>query len=763
MNFYKTHTYKTELYEKVDFDKLELLISAKDLNENLRQMLKLYNKKRNGEYIPVKYYHSKSLTDMGRLYAEKGLGLQSFKREIRHALAKDFYYDIDMVNAQPYLIFQYCKKHDIECEQLENYVNNRNDILNKIQKFHNVNRDQAKNLMLRLCNLGNYVIEKYNYESGMDEIYEPKKKINFVTKFQNEFKEIAKSICDIEKNTFESVLNNEKKLNKKATTISITAQVLEYKCMMAMYDFFTNQKYTVGVLCFDGIMVEKNDYSEKKLEQVLKACEKYVKTKTKYNVQLAIKPMDTPLSIELPKYTEFVTSDLEAQQKLFKIEGQNKFRYSEGQLYIFNENTGMYETDIKTLFYYLVKNKNYLKIQVTQKRTDSYGESTTLMKRIIPAVQTAAKQYCDDEWLKKTENSSLGYLLFKNGIYNMKTGAFSVEFNPDIVFHARVPWDFPERNEHEIEYAYKISFGQLFKNPKPMIAALARAIAGDKTKNFYFCPGYSNAGKSHFCTMLFNAFGNYISTFNAEELAVKSSYDSRDEGAKLRWSFLIRFSRIILSNEMNMNKKIDGNCIKKQSGGDKLQGRTHGGEETDFRPHYTIFCLLNDIPKIKPLDKGVEKRLQYLEFSYVFVDPGKLHKKSFYKERDLDLENKIASMDFIRGFIHIILDGYKKFLIKGMPHFDQEIKNNWIIDNRQTNEIIDEIKEYFEITNDPNDSVTVQEFKKFRSKNKKLFQTISQTRFNEILRNDLGLVEGRSSFSRFWKGIRYLDRFNFKD
>ena len=62
-----------------------------------------------------------------------------------------------------------------------------------------------------------------------------------------------------------------------------------------------------------------------------------------------------------------------------------------------------------------------------------------------------------------------------------------------------------------------------------------------------------------------------------------------------------------------MKKNIDGNAIKKHSsGGDKLTGRTHGKEEVHYTPHYTIFCLLNDIPKIEPMDKGVENRIDIL-------------------------------------------------------------------------------------------------------------------------------------------------------
>lgn len=751
------------LHEKVDIDILERLICAEGLEENLRNQLKMYYNKRNNNVIPVKYHYSKNLIDKGRLYAHGSLSLQNFKKEIRHNLAGQYYHDIDMENCHPRLILQYCKKHNIDHEELEKYVTDREAILKKIMKFHKIERDDAKKLVLRLCYLGNYIIETYNDETEEYEESEPKIKLDILESFQSELKEIAKSICGIEKDTYELVKKDDSKKNKKSATMSITAQVLEHKCLMAMYDYFTKHNYKVGVLCFDGLMIEKTKDTEKKLKTILKACEDYVKQKTKYEISLSEKKMDTPLSYVLPDYSDYVESDLECQKKLFKIEGSEKFKYCKGQLYIFNEKTGMYETSIETLFYYLIKNRQYLNIitkpatEHTAEKIESYGESSQLQNRVIQFVKTAAK---DPEWLEKTENTSLGYLLFKDGIYNMRTGEFKKGFDPKIVFHTRVPWKFPKYDKKEIKEARKISFDALFEDPKPMIVSLARALAGDiKIKKFYFCPGRPNAGKSKLAQMLSTAFGGYIGHFNAESLAYTSSMDTKDEAAKMRWALLVRFCRILLSNEINMKKKLNANDIKKHSsGGDKLTGRTHQKEEVHFTPHYTPFCMLNDIPEIAPMDDATMKRLTYIEFPYVFVDSNEVENKKYYKEKDEDLDDKIQDEKFINGFIHILLDGYKDYLENGMPEFDQEVKNKWTADNKQNNEIIDVIKETYEITNDKEDHVSVRDLKKFRDNHKEVFSTISAQRFNEILKDELGLEEGRNASDRFWKGIKKANK-----
>lgn len=729
------------LYEKVDYDMLSKLISAEKIPEDIRKQLKMYSKKKDGKYIPVNYTFSKDIEEKGRLYAKNSLSLQSFKREIRHSLSRDYYHDIDMKNAHPNLISQYCHKHAIECKFLDKYVNNRDRLLLKIQKYHDINREDAKDLVLRLCYLGAYKINEI----------EPNNKINFLIEFRKELEMVAKEVCQIEKEIYELVKNNKDKLNKKSSTLSIKAQILEHKCLMAMYDFFIDKGFKVGVLCFDGLMIEKSDDDFNKL---LKECEEYVKNKTGYEIFLDIKPMDIQLSFNLPQESNYVTSDLDCQIQLFNIEGKDTFKYCNGILYVFNETNGLFETRKETLFYYLIKNKDKLKI-ITQigkdnSKEESYGEQNVLMQRVIPFVKTAAK---DNEWIDKTQNSSIGYLLFKNGIYNMKEGKFSKGFDKNIVFHARIPWDYKDKDQNKINKAYDLSFGQLFDNPEHMIAAISRAISGDvKLKKFYFCPGKTNSGKSTFIEMLEIAFGNYIGNFNGESFAHTSSKDSKDPAALLRWALLTRFCRILLSSEINMKKELDGNSIKKHSsGGDTLIGRTHSGEETRFKPHYTCFGMFNDIPKITPMDQAIQGRLEYIEFPHVFTDEDN-KKEKYYRKMNSDLKDIIQTEDFVQGFIHIILEGYKEYSVK-MPIFDKDIKDRWTEDNKQSVEIIDLIKERYEITEDEKDTITIAEIKRFKESHKSL-KTISLHNFYDILRDQLNLKDDRNKNGRYWSGLK---------
>lgn len=762
-----------ELYEKVDMDVLKLLISAEATPEEIRNQLKKYYAKRNGQNnIPVQYLFSKNLKDKGRLYAQNSLSLQMFSKEIRHCLSKGIYYDIDMVNAHPRLILQYCKKNNIEHGILEEYVTRREKILKSIVKFHHIDRDRAKELMLRLCYLGNYIVKgegiaKLSNFLEYDEDV-PKEKHEFVVKFKKQMKYIAESVCKIEKDIFKLVNKDVTKINKESSTLSIIADCLEHKCLMAMCEYFKKHKYIVGVLCFDGLMIEKGKFiKDNNIDEVLKECEKYVKKQTGYEIILDEKPMNTDLSIILPDHSYYVESDRDCADKLLKIEGKGKFKFCEGELYIFNETTGKFDNQRLvqniTLFQYLIKNRDYFNIIIsTNQKTgeikmDNYGDTCKLQHNVIQFIKSMSQ---DEDWITRTQHTSLGYLLFKDGIYNMKTSKFTKGFNQEIVFHCQVPHNYPVRNIDEEKYALDKSFNVLFDDQDPMILSLSRALAGDNhIKKFYFCPGKSNAGKSKLIKMLEVAFGNYVGTFNAEVLAVSSKGDTKEEAQKNRWALILRWCRILTSNEVDMDKHTSGSQIKKHaSGGDKVVARDHYGSEIGFKPHYTLFCMLNDIPKIVPMDQAVINRTLYIEFPYVFVTKEQMKKnnnrKPYYLEMDPELDTIIESEKFIRGFIHIILSGYKQYLKSGMPKYDDKAKKQWTSDARQSDEILDKINKHFEITKNNEDKVSITIMNNFKDNNK-IFSTISVKRFNEILESK-GVKKGRDTNSRFWMGIKEI-------
>lgn len=725
------------MYEKIDKERLSRLISSVKITDEEKNTLYQYKKKLKEGRVQVNYFYSK--IGLGRLYAEHSLSLQNFKKEIRHTLASDTYIDIDMVNAHPVILMQYCKKENIECKILEDYVVNREQWLKDVMKFHDISRDKAKKLVLKLCYLGNYTCD------DSEDIRKYKK----LVLFSEEMKRVSKYVYKLNKEVSELVKEDDSKTNKYSSVLSLTAQIIENKCLMMMKNFLETNGFIVGVLCFDGLMIEKKNVPVTK--KLLNKCSEYIKKQTGYQINIEIKPMDQ--GFKIPLVNSFVNDDKGAQENLFLLEDPKYFRYADKKLYVFHELTGQYTDDEIALYHYITKHSNFLLKEEFRNNNyseiKSYGRDTQLMNKIPRFVKIAS---WDDDWLELTANSSLGYLLFKNGIYNMNTDIFTKGFNPNIVFHDRIPHDFPEYNADDVKYASSISFDLMLDDPLPIIIAFARALAGDiDAKKFYFCPGVSNAGKSKLIEMFIHCFGGFIKSFNAENLAHTGKFDNNDEAAKNRWAYLVRFGRILFSNEIKMNYSLNGNSIKKMaSGGDKIIGRNHRESETAFVPHFTLFCMLNDIPSIDPLDDAVYNRLVYFEFNKQFVE--KVTNPKTQVLADANLKQKINEPRFVRGFIQLILDGYRYFLKHGQPSFDMVAKEDWTVSDKKDRVILDLLRNNFEVSDSRDDYILVSDMNLFKTKHKAICSTISNKRFNDLIRTTFQIEQERvgSDSSRCW-------------
>ena len=117
---------------------------------------------------------------VGRVYAQNSLGAINLRKEIRGTLFIDSYVDIDVVNCHPAIIFQIAKSLDITCPSLENYINNREGILEEVQQFYSIDRNSAKKLFIILLYGGgfkNWAKENSIQKEELDIIKELRKEL----------------------------------------------------------------------------------------------------------------------------------------------------------------------------------------------------------------------------------------------------------------------------------------------------------------------------------------------------------------------------------------------------------------------------------------------------------------------------------------------------------------------------------------------------------------------------------------------------------
>lgn len=285
------------LSEKVNPQILNQLIQNKQLDCETITLLKKYRRKLNKQTSRVDVIYKHSISGVGRLYAEKSLSLQSFQKNVRHTLACDLYWDIDIVNAHPIILEQLCKKNGWMCNTLNYYNNNRDDCLIDIMNSCNVSRKQAKELILRTMYLGEH--STWMSDNNCNSIPP-----NFVFELKKELIQIADNVWNTEKELTKIVNQSRKKeyYNKKSSVLSLKLGIIENNILMSMMEWFQSNGFKVDVLVFDGLMVDK----EKEItnEHLINCC-KYTFEKTGYDIQLDIKSMDETITILNP------TNDIE--------------------------------------------------------------------------------------------------------------------------------------------------------------------------------------------------------------------------------------------------------------------------------------------------------------------------------------------------------------------------------------------------------------------------------------------------------------------
>jgi len=386
------------------------------------------------------------------------------------------------------------------------------------------------------------------------------------------------------------------------------------------------------------------------------------------------------------------------------------------ELYVFNPESWMWDNNSTTHLMIIQKFNKYLyllhgetmhdgSIIYTKDPSKSYGNNLILMKKLPELIKTKCEQ--NNNWLKQKQNSSLGYILFNNGYYDFKNNKFidkTNEFNGEIVFFGKIHHDYNVETSKEettlIQYIKSIFFTIPLGEDVGvyLLKLLARAIKGDVMKLMPWMLGPSNAGKSVLCTLFLASLGDYSGSFNAENLVYRQT--NNDEAQIMRWLLLLRYKRIIFSNEMKSGEKINGNMIKKvASGGDTLIGRTHGKEETEFVFHGLTLPFANDLNEIQPYDDAVNNRVQCISFTKVYVDKPVEDLNEFQLKMDDDIKEQIKQLSFQQAFVKLLIQSYQEYIISGfiIPDEVKQSKKDWV---GQEKTVVELFLESFKITDE---------------------------------------------------------------
>lgn len=215
----------------------------------------------------VRYDKTMDMQDYGRVFPYQSLGLFSFRKQIRGALAKNIYIDIDILNCHPTLLLQIAQSNELECKYLNKYVNNRDKYLNLVMDTYDVCKDTAKNLFIVLLYLGSVREWKnaHKIESDVE--------LLFILELKKELANIGSILMNSNKILVDSIIKKQSKLkikkNKVSSTMSFILQEWECQIIEIIYGYCTEKKIinNDAILCCDGLMIKSNKYYNELLNE----------------------------------------------------------------------------------------------------------------------------------------------------------------------------------------------------------------------------------------------------------------------------------------------------------------------------------------------------------------------------------------------------------------------------------------------------------------------------------------------------------------
>ena len=149
--------------------------------------------------------------------------------------------DIDMVNAHPVILNFQCKKNNVDCNILKNYIENRELILSSFGE----DRKSVKELFLSILN------------GGFKDIYSDSKQTN------NYLKLFEQEIIRIQNYSY---INDKRYLdidyNYKGKNLSRIILDIENQILQIMINYFTSKNVNTLTLEYDGLKIVTDKYSK---------------------------------------------------------------------------------------------------------------------------------------------------------------------------------------------------------------------------------------------------------------------------------------------------------------------------------------------------------------------------------------------------------------------------------------------------------------------------------------------------------------------
>ena len=582
----------------------------------------------------------------GRLYPKRERGgstpsLQGLKRDVRKALAHDQYTDVDMVNAHPVILSQLFLKLGLACPALERYVAEREAVLAET----GLGRDVAKQVFLTLMYGG-----------------ERKDPTPFMANFRDEFLTNATVVLASEAyERYRTLAEAKKPANVLGCGISFVAQDLERQLVCCAIQTLQSKGYEVGTIIHDGFLVR----SLLVKDQDLRDAEEAVGRMHGYEVRFIKKSLGDFDESALWDPTDEDEGDADAAShtdlaraflEWLEDRGHRLVR-AEKKIYWYDPEHGVYLESEK-----LRRVRRYMNACPALPKANR-GE-TGFQSKLIVQIEGLLED--DPAFHDKIIDTTLRKIPFSNGVYCCETQRL-VDYDADMYFLEKGSVEYDPQSEALKAEVYQRAFLDVFGTEeiaRYVLRSLARAMAGEtEDKVFFIVKGRTNSGKGLLTLLISKAFFSKFGNINATNFCQKRT--DGDMAKMDSWKCQTRHKRIGVANEAPKKRGcgLNGDAIKRASGGDHHTARTNGVDEMTFFMETTFWLFVNDMPSIEDCDEATAERLRVIPTAYKYLLDDKYEAekdKAYVRRADPTIKSEwIKRPEVIRAFAQLVCEAYE--------------------------------------------------------------------------------------------------------
>ena len=715
-------------------------------------------------------YKYANLKTYGRIFVEN-MGLQRISSKFRGILCDNFNHDFDMVNAHPTILLYLCKIHNIQCYELERYVNNRTFILNEFMIEENKTHSEAKLAFIISINKSLSITK---LRTSNSKIMVNIKNKSFLA-YDKEIKLIQKSLIQFYPEIYKELYSKGIE-NIDGRFINVLMCKIENEILQKIIKYTTLIfNVVVNVPMFDGLMIDKTSIESKNLDLTL-IIEKFDNLCIDYGIKWSIKSHNTEILEKLNSFTlednifSYVGSDeVDVANYILNNIIKNNIYICNGELWIYNNLIWYKNNPNKILSPIISKHDLYIS---TKREDKPINKSNKDLQNLISLVSNLAPQ--KEDFYKLMYESTLYKLCYKNGYYSFKDKCFIPYTNDNIPFttfiinrdyifddskiteiYDRIIYPIFNITKNENE---EIIDNYYYKNMKYILHKLSRMIAGHiEDKDFLLLLGERNSGKTILQNLFKNTYGDYIGSFDTSNIIQKpiSAGESSKESA---WQMPFEFKRIMFGSEIDCKTikgkhiiKINGIIIKKiMSGGDALTGRGMRENARTFQIQSSMVLIANDIPKCEPSDA--------MEFCRIFDMPCRFlnqedinklsedYKKCvIVKEKDESINEFITLDNVLNSFQTILYESYKNIEPIPMKENEDNNENDYNIEHSL-------FTSYFNITNNEKDIMKNKEIENILEETNISFSLIKAQKFLKAM----GAKPYKTKYERGLSGLKFV-------